>query len=99
MLGSSLRRRSSSRRRDIDISSASSSESPRVRVTTGKQDLSQEITDLSHSTAGDQEEVDEDPGSPPRSSQALPPKSPGKYQSSLTPGRGIKLVINRQVLI
>ena len=98
VLGSSLRRRSSSRRRDIDISSASSSESPRVRVTTGKQDLSQEITDLSHSTAGDQEEVDEEYGSPPRSSHALPPKSPGKYQSSLTPGRGIKLVINRQVL-
>jgi len=95
VLGSSLRRRSSSRRRDIDISSASSSESPRVRVTTGKQDLSQEITDLSHSTAGDQEEVDEDPKSPARSSNALPPKSPGKYQSSLTPGRGIKLVINR----
>ena len=66
---------------------------------TGKEDLSQEITDLSHSTAGSQEEVDEDPGSPPRSSHALPLKSPSKYQSSLTPGQGIKLVINRQELM
>ena len=88
---------SSRRRRELDESSASSGASSRVRVTTGKQDLSQEIVDLSGSgnTEDDAEEGDLDLESPPRPSHPLPPKSPGKYQSSVTPGRGIKLMINR----
>ena len=105
ILGSSLRKR-----RDLESSSASSGASSRVKVTTGKQDLSQEIVDLSQADNPQQgygeaeEDLDlqaeenlEDLESPPQgpSHPGLPPKSPGKYQSSLTPGRGIKLMINR----
>lgn len=91
ILGSSLRRR------DLESSSTSSGASSRVKVTEGKQNLSQEIVDLSQAdSTQDVESEDEDVfESPPRPSHPLPPKSPGKYQSSVTPGRGIKLIINR----
>jgi len=59
-------------------------------------DLSQ--PDYPQEENGEAEEEDlEDLKSPLQgpSLPGLPPKSPGKYQSSLTPGRGIKLMINR----
>merc|ERR1712130_734659 len=92
VLGSSLRKR-----RDVESNSSSSGASSRVKVSEGKQDLSQEIVDLSHAdTTQEDVESEDDFESPPRpSGHPLPPKSPGKYQSSVTPGRGIKLVINR----
>ena len=93
ILGSSLRRR------ELGSSSSSSGASSRVKVTTGKQNLSQEIVDLSQAdTTQDEDEEDLDLESPMRPSFPLPPKSPGKYQSSVTPGRGIKLMINRCVV-
>ena len=94
ILGSSLRRR------ELGSSSSSSGASSRVKVTTGKQNLSQEIVDLSQAdtTQEGESEDEEDLESPPRPNCPLPPKSPGKYQSSVTPGRGIKLMINRCVV-
>ena len=62
-------------------------------MTSGQLDDSQDILDVS--VAADRSMVGEDSEEEERRYSPLPPKSPGKFTSMLTPGRGLLLKIRR----
>ena len=70
---------------------------PGLRVTSGQLDDSQDILDVSvaadRSMVGEDEDTEEEQEE--RQYSPLPPKSPGKFTSMLTPGRGLLLKIRR----